>query len=93
MIYFLLLNETMKKNGSKHGHESTIYLTDFDELGAVWKLWSSALKRRYIRQNPLGIRSIYWGLENFAHFRPISKMLKIAKNAPKIIQKCAEIKT
>ncbi len=37
--------------------------------------------------------SIHGELLIFAHFRPISKMLKITENTQKIAQKCTKIKT
>ena len=43
---------------SKVGHESTLYCSDFDDFGVVWKLTVSAFKRRQARQNPSILRSI-----------------------------------
>ncbi len=43
---------------SKHGNESNFYWTDFDGLGAVGKLATSAFKRRQARQNSTNISSI-----------------------------------
>ena len=43
---------------SKHDHEWTVDLTDFDDVGVVGKLTVPAFQRRQARKNPLGLRSI-----------------------------------
>ncbi len=55
---FNILKSVKNVRKSKHGHESTLYCSVFDDFSVVWKLTISALKRRQARQNPLGIRSI-----------------------------------
>ncbi len=61
---------------SKHVHESDFYWTDFDELGAVGKLATSAFKRRHSRQNPTSRSPYIEQLFYFAHFSPFSGLLK-----------------
>ncbi len=44
---------------SKHGHESDLYCSVFDELGAVGKLRSSALQRHQARQKRNSISPVH----------------------------------
>ncbi len=75
-LTFLKSVENVRK--SKVGHESTLYCSDFDDFGVVWKLTISAFKRRQARQNPSNIISIpghvwIWKLQkNLSHIEPIA---------------------
>ena len=72
---------------SKHGHESNLYCSDFDESGADQAVRSSALERRQFRQNPNNIRSIRDHIFISAHFcmnfGDFFTNLKMVKNVPK----------
>ena len=59
---------------SKHGRESPLYCSDFDEPGAVEKLGISTFQRRYFHQNPSNIRSIHGQIEILGHFLPFSNL-------------------
>ncbi len=93
----------MQKNNnkSKHDLESTLYWSDFDELGAVWKLATSAFKRHQNRQNRINIWSIRGSVLISMHFwifllefGRILATLKSAKNEQnKIVAQYTEIYT
>ena len=61
---------------TKHGRESTLDWSDFDDFGVVEKLRSSAIQRHQNHQNPTNLRSIPGHVLDFIHFGQNQRFLR-----------------